>query len=423
MKLNVIRSLSNVRTLVTSVFLSSLIFLSSVAFSQDGEKLFKQNCAACHTPTEKAGVGPGLAGVQERWEGREELLYKWIKNPQAAIETGDSYIRNLMNEWEARGGIMAAQAVTDEQIDAILDYIANYVPPTPAGGPSGDGDVVMVEKESDPLPWLIVLSIVLIIVIFVVAGVRRSLDDAVRDKEGLPPAPELSTGECFKQWMWNNKVLTTFIIIFLIAGGMVDGWTRLSQIGVYEGYKPEQPIWFSHEVHAGKNEIDCQYCHSSAEKSKSAGIPSVNVCMNCHLAIDEGSITGTEEIAKIYKALDFDPETRTYGTNQTPIKWVKVHNLPDLSYFNHSQHVKVAGLECEECHGDVKSMDVAHQHSPLTMGWCINCHGDKTVSMEDNPYYQDIHSRMSNEHLKSLLEDGDISVKDLGGWECAKCHY
>lgn len=405
-----------------AVFLFVFI-AANVSLAQDGEKLFRQNCAACHTPTEKAGVGPGLAGVEERWEGREDLLYKWIKNPQAAIETGDSYIKDLLDEWQARGGIMAPQAVTDEEIDAILDYVANYEPPVADTGSAGGDGVAVVEKEADPLPWLIALAVVLIIVVFVVAGVRRSLTDAVREKEGLAPAPEMSLGQSIKGWMWRNKVLTSFIIIFLIAGGMVDGYKRLMDVGVYEGYKPEQPIWFSHEVHAGNNEIDCQYCHSSAEKSKSAGIPSVNVCMNCHVAINEGSITGTEEIQKIYDALDYDPETRTYGTDQKPIKWVKVHNLPDLAYFNHSQHVKVAGLECEECHGEVKEMDVAHQHSSLTMGWCIDCHGEKTVSMEDNPYYQDIHSRMSNEHLKGLLEDGDVTVKDLGGWECAKCHY
>ena len=140
-------------------------------------------------------------------------------------------------------------------------------------------------------------------------------------------------------------------------------------IGVTTNYMPEQPIAFSHKVHAGDNGIDCNYCHTSARTSKTSGIPSANVCMNCHENITSGTNTGTAEIQKIYDAIGYDPDKRQYieGYEQKPIQWVRIHNLPDLSYFNHAQHVTVAGLECQECHGPVEEMDVLYQHADLTM--------------------------------------------------------
>jgi hypothetical protein len=147
------------------------------------------------------------------------------------------------------------------------------------------------------------------------------------------------------------------------------------------------------------------------------------VCMNCHSAISEGPITGKTEIAKIYDAVGWDVDTREYTGETKPIKWVKVHNLPDHVYFNHSQHVKVGEVECKTCHGPVTEMGVAEQFAPLTMSWCIDCHNKTEVQMAGNGYYDEIHKRLRVEDLKSFMEDDKISVKELGGWECAKCHY
>ncbi|NTU62080.1 MAG: cytochrome c3 family protein, partial [Chloroflexi bacterium] len=128
----------------------------------------------------------------------------------------------------------------------------------------------------------------------------------------------------------------------------------------------------------GDNNIDCKYCHTSVTESKHAGIPSVNVCMNCHNVVKQGRNSGTAEIDKIYKALE----------TGKPIEWVKVHNLPDHSYFNHAQHVVAGKIECESCHGDVKSMDRIMQVQQLSMGWCIECHRATEVQFTDNGYYQ-----------------------------------
>jgi hypothetical protein len=195
------------------------------------------------------------------------------------------------------------------------------------------------------------------------------------------------------------------------------GTKELMNIGVSQGYKPTQPIAFSHKIHAGQNGINCVYCHTSAEKGKTAGIPSLNVCMNCHSYVDKGP-TGTAEIAKIYAALDYNPSTREYGDAPTPVEWVRVHNLPDLSYFNHSQHVVVGKIECQQCHGAVEEMGVAEQFSPLTMGWCVDCHRTTSVQVANNEYYEDLHERTPAWH------DGNpVTVERIGGLECAKCHY
>ncbi len=392
----------------------------------DGKALFQSNCASCHSPGEKVVIGPGLKDVQSRWEGKEELLYEWIKNPAEVKAMGDPYVNDLLSEWESKAGLMQAQPVNDKEIDAILAYVEQYEPPQPKGG-----EVAQAEgsgktgkgKETDVLTWLIILAVVFLIVIFSLGGVRSSLLNAVRDKEGREPVPDLTFKQKAINWMSRHKVVTSLIIIFLIAGGLKDAWDGLMGVGVYQGYHPEQPIKFSHKVHAGENQISCVYCHSGAEKGKYSLIPSANVCMNCHSYIEEGTNTGKEEIAKIYKAVDYDPSSKTYGDDTKPIKWVKVHELPDFAYFNHSQHVEVAGLECQECHGEVEKMGTVEQHAELTMGWCLDCHNTKRVDMKKNDYYKEIHDRMTNKMLRKFLVDDKITVRELGGWECAKCHY
>ncbi len=150
--------------------------------------------------------------------------------------------------------------------------------------------------------------------------------------------------------------------------------------------------------------------------------------------MSEGTTTGTTEIAKIYEAVGWDPVAQKYSGTETPIKWVKVHNLPDHVAFSHATHVAVGKIECQKCHGPVDTeFTVAEQWSPLTMGWCIECHNETAIPQlaagaQPNGYYEEIHRRltetdMGRGELRKYLEDEKITVRELGGWECAKCHY
>jgi len=404
------------------------------ALYDQGAKLFKGNCASCHKP-DKDLTGPAIQGARARWEGKGDI-YAWIKNSSAYLKTGNPYANELFAKWNK--SVMTAQALTNEEIDAILYYADNFTPPvttkttdTPSGG--------AVPAETSNWPWLVVIALLLLVVGLSLTGVKKSLANAVNEAEGKGPVPDLTFGQSLRGWAWKNKAFASIIGLFIVVFIILKLWDAAWVIGVYGGdevphYKPEQPILFNHTLHAGKADqgnlaINCQYCHSSAEKSKHAGIPSTNVCMNCHKAVDTGRNTGTTEIAKIYAAAGWDPVAKAYTGNEQPVKWVKVHNLPDHAYFNHSQHVAVGKLECQECHGPIdEKMDVAEQWAPLTMGWCIDCHNTKEVKMAGNGYYDEIMARleetdMGHAELKKYLEDEKISVKELGGWECAKCHY
>jgi len=402
--------------------------------AQDGEKLFKQNCSACHK-VDKDLVGPALKGVQERWSGKENLLYEWIKNPAKVKDMGDPYVDELLAEWMPKGGLMAAQLVSNEEIDAMLAYVEAWQPPPPPVVAPGDltaaNGAGASADQGISIMWLVIVAFILLVLIFSLVGVRSSLtrlNAAILDAEGKEIEPVLSSSERFKAWLWKNKTFVAILAILVTVYFVVLGYEALMGIGVYQGYTPEQPIKFNHTLHAGTNEIACVYCHSGALKSKHAGIPSANICMNCHTGINEGQTAeGTAEIAKIYDAIGWDLESRSYTGEEKPIKWVKVHNLPDHAYFNHAQHYVVGEIECQECHGQIQEdYTVAGQFAPLTMGWCIDCHNNTAVKMDGNGYYDEVHERLvdhGKDELKKYLEDGTISVKDLGGWECSKCHY
>jgi len=412
----------------TSYFLALFSFLlafsvstTSLQAQEDGEKLFKSYCASCHSPGANQLVGPGLAGVYDKYE--KEWLYKWIKNSSALIATGDAQAVAVYEQYNKV--IMPAQPVTNIQIDAILDYLKVYAekaPPVAAAAVGGAEDVVAEDSglSGYAIAGIIVLSLILIILlrkvqyIFTAANARDSGED-MPEESTLTQALALTISQ--------NKTIFAVMGIVCLALFAKGGWDSAFGVGVFQGYEPEQPIMFSHKLHAGTNGIDCNYCHTSASYSKSAGIPSPNLCMNCHTYIQEGPQYGKEEIGKIYAALDFDPVTKTYGPNQTPIKWVKVHNLPDHVYFNHSQHVAIGKIACEKCHGPVETYTVGKQYAELTMGWCINCHRETKVQMADNGYYDEIHDRLPDELKKQYLEDGTITVSELGGIECSKCHY
>jgi mono/diheme cytochrome c family protein len=413
---------------VASLIVAILLFLGSTSYTkaqtpeENGEKLFKQNCTSCHALNKKV-VGPALAGVADRVpQPSEEWLIKWIKNSTALIKAGDSYAVKIFNEYNK--SVMPSQALTDAEVKDVLAYIKN--PPAPKGGAAPVATAQTTEPVGtsyDANTFLYGLAILFVILIVVLKGVSKNLATLVRQKDGQPePEPHPYEGKynlsALWYWMRTHKKWVAVIFLVLAGVGSRAAWDGMMGIGVYQGYMPEQPIWFSHKIHAGQNGVNCQYCHSGVEKSKVANVPSANVCMNCHKYIQEGTISGTKEIAKIYAALDYNPEKQTYGENQKPIKWVRVHNLPDHVYFNHSQHVKVGKIECTECHGEIAKMDTVYQNSPLTMGWCIDCHRKTEVKMEGNAYYNELHAK-----LKEKYKGEPITVAKMGGLECAKCHY
>lgn len=408
-----------------SILFLSLFSLNS-AFAQEGDKdngakLFKQNCAVCHSVGSNVITGPGLAGVMGRVpEG--DWLHKWIKNAPGMKAAGDAYGTKIDKEYA--GTMSSFTFLSDKEVTDIIAYIATAKPdgpkPTPGGG--GTETAEATEKQDGGMnPLFILLAIVtfLAILIAVLRTVRQSLKNVANQKHGLPPEPELGFYAETRLWMNRNKRIVAVIIIVLMGYMSKWAWDGMMAIGIYEGYKPSQPVKFSHKIHAGENGIACVYCHSSVEKSKTAGIPPVSTCMNCHKGIQSGPNTGTEEIGKIHAAAGFDATKGTYDpTKEKPIEWVKVHNLPDFVYFNHSQHVVVGKRQCEECHGDVKSMDVAQQVQPLTMGWCVDCHRKTEVAMEGNPYYEQLHKKLAEKY-----KGQPITVDKMGGLDCQKCHY
>ena len=304
---------------------------------------------------------------------------------------------------------MTSFNLKDDDIKSILAYVKAEevkVPATPPPPPPGSAPV----DEKPIWPWLLAAAVVLYLLSGVLRRVQETLAKAVRHKEGIPEPAPISNKKRNREWIRQNKKLIAVILIFLTIVGSVKGWYSLMSIGISQGYTPDQPIAYSHKLHAGEMQISCIYCHSGAERGKVAGVPSANVCMNCHKYVRKGPETGTAEIAKIYKALDYDPDKGTYGPNQKPIKWVRVHTLPDLVYFNHSQHVVVGKIECTKCHGPVAEMDTIRQYSPLTMAWCIDCHRETEVKFKDNPYY-DQYERYHKE-LKEGKRD-KVTVADI----------
>jgi hypothetical protein len=400
--------------------------MSSLASAQDGEAIFKGNCTACHKIDKKL-VGPALQGARAKWAdrtGSDDAIIAWIKNSQAYMkESGDPYATQLFEDYNK--SVMTPMALSTDEVLAVLDYVDNWQPDVPVAEAGGGAGAGAAEQESagNPTIWLLLVVVILFVVFRVLWGVNKSLDALNRQNDG-EPAPE--PADMFREFIGffgRNRIATALVIIVVGAYGAVLTWDFLNGIGVYDGYQPKQPIWFSHKIHAGQNGINCVYCHNSVEKGKAAGIPSVNICMNCHMGVQEGKVSGTKEIAKIYDAIGWDPDKNRYidGYDQKPIEWVRIHNLQDFVYFNHSQHVVVGKQECQTCHGPIEEMDEVYQYSELTMGWCINCHRETNVSMNDNGYYESIHEDLVEKYKGEGLET--FTVEHIGGLECVKCHY
>ena len=401
--------------IICSFILAVFLFQFQGLMAQDeavsaGKKLFNTNCASCHKLDKKL-VGPALGDVTQRRS--EEWLIAWIKDNVALRASGDKDAIAIYEEYN--GSPMSAfPQLSDEDVKNILAYTA-YVPegtvPTP-----GTQVVEAAPKKDNSLLILLGLFAFLILLLFLLVKVKNTL-------KLVKGQPATSLAQDTRYWggiMLRNKKVVTLIIIVLLIFGARDTWNGMMALGVDQGYQPEQPIAFSHKIHAGDNAIDCNYCHSGARKSKAAGIPSANVCMNCHTYIQEGTLTGTEEISKIYAAVGFNPETGSYieDYQQKPIRWVRIHKLPDLAYFNHSQHVIAGQVECQECHGPIQEMEEVYQHSELTMGWCVECHRNTEVKMEGNAYYDELHKQLSEKY-----HGEKITVDKIGGLECGKCHY
>ncbi len=395
------------------LFLTFSFSFSSAA--QDGEKLFKQNCAVCHSTGTNKIVGPGLEGVTKRVPS-EAWMMKWIRNSAEVIASGDEYGKKIFAE---NGNVQMLQfpQFKDEEIKAIIAYVKN--PPIEVVVAPVKPVTETKKQPINPLAIIFGIVAVLIIVIAILRRLRHSLKNLQNKNEGVGTETRYSAWQDFKNWMSCHKRTVALFTIFILLGLLQAGWDSLKSIGIYTGYQPAQPIAFSHKIHAGANAINCVYCHSGAEKSKTAGIPSVNVCMNCHKGISKGPVTGTAEIAKIYDAAGWDPAKGEYNKPQKPIQWVKVHVLADFVFFSHQQHVVVGKQACANCHGDLKTMTVAKQMQPLTMAWCINCHKQTEVpGMKDNPYYESLHKKLAEK-----FKGQPITVDKMGGIECAKCHY
>lgn len=376
------------------------------AILSEGESLFKGNCAACHKINEKL-VGPALAGVYDRAPSIDWIV-SFVQNSQKVIQSGDEYAVNLYEEFN-QTQMNAFPTFKREQVLSILGYIKAEAEKATAAPVEAVGDPGVSQQTSGaPSPYmsaiLIGLVVVLVLILVVLVLITTVLQKYLQQKEDLSEEDRDIVGSTFSLKATLTSTPVIFLAIFIFAAlSFKVVINELFAVGVQIGYAPEQPIAFSHQLHAGQYEIDCQYCHTGVRKSKSANIPSPNICMNCHSAI----LTESPEIQKIYAAVE----------ENKPIQWVRIHNLPDLVYFNHSQHVAVGEIECQTCHGPIEEMEVVEQFSLLTMGWCIDCHRNTEVNTEGNEYYDnlvELHDEAGKESLK---------VEDIGGLECSKCHY
>jgi len=379
----------------------------------NGKSIFNSQCAACHKLDKKV-VGPALGDVTQRRS--TEWLVSWIKDNAALRASGDADANAIFEEFNG-SAMPAFPQLSDQDIKDVLAYtiegnkkVEPPIDPTEANGPANAGG-------SNTDVYLYILGVLLLFMVVLLARVKNTL----KLVKGQPTTTMLEDANVFTRTALKNPRVVTVLTIFIAVVFFQQLYVNLMAVNVDAGYQPSQPIKFSHELHAGQNQIDCNYCHSGARKSKHSNIPSANVCMNCHMYVSEGPKYGTEEISKIYDAVGWDAEKGAYieDYEQKPIKWVRIHKLPDLAYFNHSQHVTAGQIKCQTCHGPVEEMEEVYQYSDLTMGWCINCHRETKVQVESNDYYEEMHAKLKEKYGA----DAKVTVEMIGGLECGKCHY
>ncbi|MEY3873372.1 MAG: hypothetical protein RL363_93 [Bacteroidota bacterium] len=418
--MTILRSLAKIVSILLFITLSSTI--GNQLNAQDGKALFQQNCASCHAVNKKL-TGPALAGVEERWSEKKNL-YAWIKNSAAFLKTGDPYANKLYAEYN-KVAMNNFPGLADADIDAILAYIKTVPAPgaAPAGGAATSG---VPAEESDNTLVFGILTLILAFVALILLQVNSNLRKLADDKSGITaivPVP-----------FYRKKANIAFVaIICFIAGGYMTTVGAIN-LGRSKDYQPEQPIYYSHKVHAGVNQINCQYCHTGVYQGKQATLPSVNVCMNCHTAINEYNgaplvkengdiVDGTAEIKKLYEYAGYTPGETWDASKAKPIEWVRIHNLPDHVYFNHAQHVNAGQVSCQQCHGEIQNMGEVKQFADLSMGWCVNCHRETKVQFKDNGFYsiyEKFHADLKSGKIDSTK---GITVEKIGGTECQKCHY
>ncbi len=465
-------------------FLSGFLMLSFLLMGMqlqaeptvaEGKTLFKANCQSCHAKNMRAkSTGPALGGLEERWDDYpREDLYAWVRNSQKLIQEGHPRANELWNEW---GSVMNNfPTLTDDQIESIILYVNGVYDGTIGETPAvaGGGGEVAVKEESNNTALYLVLLGVLGLLALILARIVSNLGRMADAKEGVE-----TERKTLLESLLSPKVIGAVLFVLIVLGGYTTVNNAID-LGRQQGYQPAQPIKFSHVTHAGVNKIDCQYCHDGARRSKHSVIPATNTCMNCHSDIKVGSEYGTAELTKIYASAGYNPSTGKYiedydnmseaetekifkdwikesykaangeeiatgifevkdeeamnlevetqwaaikGHVNKPVEWVRIHNLPDHVYFNHAQHVAVGKVECQTCHGKVEEMEVVQQHSPLSMGWCINCHRQTEVEFTNNPYYNEEAYKQYHDEMKAGGRKG-VTVEDIGGLECQKCHY
>jgi len=409
------------KTFIFNILLLTVVSFSTVLNAQDGKALFQANCASCHG-VGKALVGPALMGVEERVPDKA-LLHAWIKNNSAVLASGNKYFNDLYVAFN-KTPMNTFPNFTDAEIDAILGYVSAEgaklkAAPAPVPGENPEGGA----QESDNSLMYGILTLILAVIALVLLQVNSNLKKLADNKDGIP------TGEPIPFYRNKAYIAMMAVVLFVIGGYyVIQGAIGL---GRTKDYQPVQPIYYSHKVHAGTNQINCLYCHGGAQEGKHANIPSLNVCMNCHMAINEYAgaklyteegteVNGTAEIHKIYSYTGWDPAQKKYVNPEKPIEWIKIHNLPDHVYFNHSQHVKAGKVQCQTCHGPITEMGEVKQFADLSMGWCVNCHRETKVQFVDNKFYS-IYEKLHND-IKSGKMDS-VTVEQIGGVECQKCHY
>lgn len=381
---------------------------------QAGDALFKANCTQCHAINEQV-VGPALAGISKRrpitW------IIPWIKNSSKLVASGDEYAVAINNKFQKQQ--MPSFGLSDKEITSIVAYItsqegqpaaavAGGVTVQNAGATDGKTSGASTDgggagKYVDIL--LIALVVVLIVMVVTLIIIGNLMKDVLRGRKGLDGRDAEILEQRF-DWgkFYRSPVLRGIVGVVFALVLLYEGVQSVMAVGLTQGYQPTQPIAFSHKLHAGQHQINCVYCHTSVYKGKSANIPSANICMNCHSQIK----TESPEIKKIYRAIE----------RKQPVQWVRIHNLPDLAYFNHSQHTQVAGLQCQTCHGPIQNMEVVYQYSALTMGWCINCHRESPLNTKGNAYYDNLVKLHDTKNAGA-----PFTVSSNGGTECSKCHY
>ena len=465
------------KLLISRILLLAFLLFGGLLYGQEadlgeGETLFKNYCASCHNKNMKDNLtGPALGPAEANWaDYPREDLYSWVRNSQALIADGHPRATELWNQWKPT--VMTSfPALTDQQIENILAYINDvYTRPAVALDAGGPGAQTGQGAGIDNKLLFGILFAVLAVLAIVLARIIANLNYMSEVQKGTAPAQRKTLVDIL-----TSKSVIGFAIFLLVVLGGYTTVNNAIHLGRQQGYQPDQPIKFSHATHAGLHQIDCQYCHDGARRSKHSVIPAANTCMNCHTAIKKGSTYGTAELTKIYDSIGFDPSTGAYIDNyesmdvaeiediykkwisdnyivdnggldaigekvindewddivssltnptkkkiQGPIEWVRIHNLPDHVYFNHAQHVAVGELACQTCHGPVETMEVVQQYAPLSMGWCVNCHRQTEIQFADNEYYQ-VYEKY-HEEMTAGSRAG-VTVEEIGGLECQKCHY